>query len=148
MISLIQRVRFAKVHINNKIHTKIQKGILLLLGLEKTDSESDLKSIEVIVDKIIHYRIFNDDENKMNLSVKDIQGDILVVSQFTLAAETNKGLRPGFSTALAPNLAEPLYNKIIDIFKNKYPNHIQSGIFGADMQIELINDGPATFLIK
>lgn len=148
MISLIQRVRFAKVHINNKIHAEIQRGILLLLGLEKTDSESDLKSIETIIDKIIHYRVFNDDNNKMNLSVKDIDGSILVVSQFTLAAETNKGLRPGFSTALAPNLAEPLYNKIINIFKNKYPDHIQSGIFGADMQIELLNDGPVTFLIK
>ncbi len=147
MISLIQRVRHAKVHINHKIHAEIQQGILLLLGLEKTDSESALKSIESTIDKIIHYRIFNDDNDKMNLSVKDIQGDILVVSQFTLAAETQKGLRPGFSTALAPNLAESLYHKIIDIFKNKYPNHIKTGIFGADMQIELINDGPVTFLV-
>lgn len=147
MISLIQRVRFAKVHINNKVHAEIQQGILLLLGLEKTDSESNLKSIEATVDKIIHYRIFNDADQKMNLSVKDIQGDILVVSQFTLAAETQKGLRPGFSTALAPSLAEPLYNKIINIFQNKYPHHIKSGIFGADMQIELINNGPVTFLI-
>lgn len=148
MISLIQRVRYAKVHINNKIHAEIQQGILLLLGLEKIDSDFDVKQIETTIDKIIHYRIFNDTEQKMNLSVKDIDGSILIVSQFTLAAETNKGLRPGFSTALAPNLAEDLYNKILDIFKSKYPNRIQSGIFGADMQIELINDGPATFLIK
>lgn len=147
MISLIQRVHFAKVHINNKIHAEIQQGILLLLGLEKTDSESNLKSIEATVDKIIHYRIFNDADQKMNLSVKDIDGSILVVSQFTLAAETQKGLRPGFSTALAPSLAEPLYHKIINIFQNKYPHHIKSGIFSADMQIELINDGPVTFLI-
>lgn len=148
MISLIQRVQFAKVYINNQIHAEIQQGILLLLGLEKSDSESDLKTFENTIDKIINYRIFNDGNDKMNLSVKDIQGSILVVSQFTLAAETQKGLRPGFSTALAPNLAEPLYNNIVDIFKKKYPNHIQSGIFGADMQVELLNDGPVTFLIK
>ncbi len=147
MINLLQRVRFAKLHIDNLVHAEIKQGILLFMGLEKTDQNLDFKIIESTLDKIINYRLFSDDNNKMNLSVKDIQGEILAVSQFTLAAETDKGLRPGFSTALHPDLAQPLYNKIIDTFKHKYPA-IKSGVFGADMQIELLNDGPVTFLIN
>jgi D-tyrosyl-tRNA(Tyr) deacylase len=147
MITLLQRVLSAKVHIDNKIYSEINQGILLFVGLEKEDSNIDFKDFETIISKIINFRIFNDSDNKMNLSIKDIQGEILIVSQFTLAAETQKGLRPGFSTAMPPELAEPLYNKIVACFKEKY-SPIKTGVFGADMKIELINNGPVTFLMN
>ena len=147
MINLLQRVSLARVYINSKIQAEIKQGILLFIGFEKKDGELDFKSIQLIIDKIINFRIFSDESDKMNLSVKDIEGEILVVSQFTLAAETHKGLRPGFSTALSPELALPLYDKIVTEFKNKF-SRVQTGIFGADMQIELINNGPVTFMIS
>lgn len=147
MINLLQRVSSARVYIENEIYSQINTGILLFVGLEQKDEHLDFKIISSLIDKIIHYRIFADNQDKMNLSVADIQGDILIVSQFTLAAETQKGLRPGFSTSLIPALALPLYEKIVACFKEKYPL-VKTGMFGANMQIELINDGPVTFLLK
>ncbi|MEC7595853.1 MAG: D-aminoacyl-tRNA deacylase, partial [Pseudomonadota bacterium] len=123
---------------------KIDKGLLVFLGLEKKDNEL---IADKMMGKIISYRVFPDENQKMNLSLKDIKGDILIISQFTLAADTKNGTRAGFSTALPPIEAENLYNYFID--KIKASNlKIQSGIFGADMKVSLLNDGPVTFMLE
>ena len=141
---IIQRVSQASVTIEQKLHATIQKGLLLLVGFEETDCEVD---IEWAVAKVAQMRIFNDSEDKMNLSVKDIHGEILAVSQFTLFADTKKGNRPSFVKAASPLIAIPLY----DSFKQKLSTYlgksIQSGIFGADMKVNLTNDGPVTILL-
>ncbi|MDP2560385.1 D-aminoacyl-tRNA deacylase [Psychrobium sp. 1_MG-2023] len=144
MIALIQRVKQAKVEVNNQVVGEIGQGLLVLLGVEREDTPA---LADKLVKKVTSYRVFNDDEDKMNLSLNDISGQLLVVSQFTLAADTKKGLRPGFSSAATPALAESLYEhfvercKVIDI-------DVHTGQFGADMQVSLTNDGPVTFSLK
>jgi D-tyrosyl-tRNA(Tyr) deacylase len=144
MKALIQRVTSANVKVNGAITGEIGKGLLVFLAVEKNDTEA---SIEKLVHKLVHYRIFSDDENKMNLNIQDINGDILIVSQFTLAASTEKGLRPSFSDAASPEKAFKYYNYFVDKIRSaSIP--VSTGIFGEDMKVELINDGPVTFLLN
>lgn len=144
MIALIQRVNWAQVHIEGKLHADIAQGLLALIGIEKDDNE---KLAQKLLDKILAYRIFADSTGKMNLDVKDIGGELMLVSQFTLAAETNKGLRPGFSSAKAPVEAEQLYQKFVMSAEQQH-ECVRSGKFGANMQLSLENDGPVTFILK
>ena len=144
MKALIQRVTSANVKVNGAITGEIGKGLLVFLAVEKNDTEA---SIEKLVHKLVHYRIFSDDENKMNLNIQDTKGDILIVSQFTLAASTEKGLRPSFSDAASPEKALKYYNYFVDKIRSaSIP--VSTGIFGEDMKVELINDGPVTFLLN
>lgn len=144
MLAVIQRVTYSNVSVNQKIIAEIQRGILALIGIEKTDTE---KQADRLLEKILTYRIFNDSEDKMNLSLKDIQGELLLVSQFTIVADTKTGTRPGFSVAMAPEQSKLLFDYMMQQAKNKY-SKIENGLFGANMQISLCNDGPVTFLLK
>lgn len=144
MIALIQRVNWAQIHIENTLHADIGQGLLALIGIEKDDNEA---LAEKLLSKILAYRVFSDANDKMNLDIKDIGGDLMLVSQFTLAAETEKGLRPGFSTAKPPGEAEEIYDRLVQA-ANEQHEFVQTGKFGADMQIGLENDGPVTFILK
>tara|TARA_B100000959_G_scaffold89968_1_gene95565 strand:+ start:859 stop:1296 length:438 start_codon:yes stop_codon:yes gene_type:complete len=144
MKALIQRVASSQVEVDGKTVGKIDKGLLVFLGLEKKDNEL---IADKMMSKIISYRVFPDENQKMNLSLKDIKGDVLIISQFTLAADTKNGTRAGFSTALPPIEAESLYDYFIDKIKDSNLK-IQSGIFGADMKVSLLNDGPVTFMLE
>jgi len=141
MQGLIQRVKHAKVEINNQVVGEINQGILLLLGVEKHD---DTQTADKLLHKVSNYRIFTDENDKMNLSLKDIGGELLVVSQFTLAADTKKGMRPSFSSAATPNQANELYEYFV-AQAQELGLTIATGEFGADMQVSLCNDGPVTF---
>jgi len=144
MRAVIQRVKSSKVEINKKIYSSISEGLLIFIGIEETDNIDD---IEWLANKIINLRIFNDSEGKMNLSVIDIYGELMVVSQFTLHAYIKKGNRPSFIRAASPNIAIPLYEKFIFELEKISGKNIKSGIFGANMSVSLINDGPVTILI-
>ena len=144
MRGLIQRVSHASVTVDGEQVGAIERGILLLLGVERDDNE---QSLEKLLHKLLNYRIFPDADGKMNLSVSDIEGGILVVSQFTLAADTRKGLRPGFSTAASPADAEALYEQFVEKLRAQHQT-VATGIFAADMKVELLNDGPVTFLLE
>ena len=141
---VIQRVREASVKINDEIVGEIQQGLLVLLGIEHVDSELDA---DYLIQKLIHLRIFGDEEGKMNLSVSDISGDLLIVSQFTLFADTKKGNRPSFIRSARPEQARPLYDYFLSQLKKLFIGKIENGFFGANMQVELINDGPVTIII-
>jgi D-aminoacyl-tRNA deacylase len=143
MKALLQRVNHASVTIDGAEHARIGRGLLLLLGLDREDSHAQG---EKLLGRVLDYRVFNDAQGRMNLSLRDIGGDLLLVSQFTLAADTSRGLRPGFSTAMAPVQAEALYNDLVIWLRNNYPN-VATGSFGADMKVSLENDGPVTFLL-
>ncbi len=145
MKGLIQRVSHANVVINGSEVGAIEQGILLLLGIEKNDAQ---EQADKLLDKLLKYRIFADDEARMNLSVSDIEGGVLAISQFTLAAETKKGLRPGFSSAKPPAEAEVLYDYFVQGLREKHKGHVATGEFGADMKVSLCNDGPVTFLLE
>ncbi len=138
---LIQRVLSARVIIEGQIYSEIEKGLLVFLGIHENDSQNE---IEKFATKILNMRIFNDLNGKMNLSLNDIQGNLLIVSQFTLYADTQKGNRPSFIDAAKPIIAIPIYEKFIGFCKEKSNLKVQTGIFGADMKIELLNDGPVT----
>lgn len=144
MLGLIQRVKRASVEVDGKIVGAVDQGILLLLGVEKTDTEA---VADKLLDKVLAYRIFADQDNKMNCNVQQIDGGVLVVSQFTLAADTRKGLRPSFSSAAPPAQAEQLYDYFVARLRERHPQ-VATGIFAADMQVSLINDGPVTFMLK
>ena len=141
---VIQRVSKASVTIAQKQVAAIQKGVLVLLGIENNDNQED---IDWLVRKIVNLRIFNDENQVMNLSLQDIQGDIILVSQFTLHASTKKGNRPSYIKAAKPDIAIPLYEKFIRSLESALQKPIQTGAFGADMKVELLNDGPVTILI-
>jgi len=141
---LIQRVSAASVVINGQCHGRIERGILLLLGIEAADG---LEQSEKLINKVLNYRIFADAQGRMNRSLKDIDGELLVVSQFTLVADTKKGLRPGFSTAASPQDAERCYEAFVSRLRAQHPS-VACGVFGADMQVSLCNDGPVTFLLE
>jgi len=144
--ALIQRVSEAKVVVDGQTIGEIEQGILVLLGVEKEDDE---KKADKLLNKVSGYRIFPDDEGKMNLSLKDIKGQLLVVSQFTLAADTKKGMRPSFSSAAIPCEAERLYEYFVDQANNvESLTKVATGEFGADMKVSLINDGPVTFRLE
>lgn len=138
---LLQRVAHAELCIAGQIHARIGPGLLALVGIEPEDTPEDLV---YLAGKMLRLRIFGDEEGRMNRSVQDIQGECLVVSQFTLMADTAKGNRPGYSRAAAPAIAEPLFQRFLEICGEAWPDRIQSGVFGADMQITLLNDGPVT----
>ena len=144
MRALIQRVSSASVQIDNKVFSKIGNGLLVLLGVEDEDSDSD---IDWLSSKISQMRIFDDKNDHMNLSVNDINGEVLVVSQFTLHASTKKGNRPSYIRASKPDHAVPMYEAFILQMKDKIINGVSSGQFGACMQVDLINDGPVTIWI-
>ena len=141
---VIQRVQYSKLFIDKKLYSSINRGLLVLLGIEKLDSEED---IDWLIYKLVHLRIFGDHEDKMNLSVKDINGEILVVSQFTLHASTKKGNRPSFIYAAAPNIAIPLYETFIQKLSLYLKGAVKSGEFGAQMKIQMENDGPVTIIM-
>lgn len=141
MIAVIQRVINANVSIKGEIVSEIGKGMLVLLGVEKNDGDAE---IEKLANKLCRYRIFNDENGKMNLNIEQVGGDMLVVSQFTLVADTQKGNRPGFSHGASPEHGEAIYQKFVAALKKKDIN-VATGRFGADMQVGLINDGPVTF---
>ena len=141
---VLQRVEEASVEIGIKINGSIGKGFLILLGIEEEDKEED---IDWLIQKICKLRIFEDDAGKMNLSIQDIQGEILVVSQFTLFASTKKGNRPSFIKAAKPEIAVPLYDSFLSKIKKESGLKIDSGEFGADMKVSLCNDGPVTIWI-
>ncbi len=144
MITLIQRVNKASVKVNEKIISEIRKGILVLLGIEKDDTTKD---IDYLVNKIVNLRIFEDEKGKMNLSIKDVHGEILVVSEFTLAGDCKKGNRPSFDNAMPPEEAEKLYRNFIEALKNKgIP--VKEGKFRSFMHISLINEDPVTFILN
>ena len=144
MKALLQRVSSSKVEVEGKVVGQISKGLLVFIGIEKQD---DIMSSDKMVKKILSYRVFPDQDEKMNLSIRDINGELLIVSQFTLAADTKNGTRAGFSKAMLPNEAEKLYNNFLE--KTQSMGTItESGIFGADMQVSLVNDGPVSFLLE
>lgn len=144
MKAVIQRVKSSSVSVADEIVGEINQGLLILLGITHDDTKDQC---DWLANKIINMRIFSDSEDKLNLSVKDIAGSILVISQFTLYAEAEKGNRPSFTSAARPEIAKPLYEYFIDKLKaNDVP--VESGIFGADMQVELINDGPITIILE
>ena len=144
MKSVIQRVASAAVTIENQVVAQINQGLLLLVGIEDLDTQED---IDWLASKIVNLRIFADEQNVMNLSVKDIKGEIIVVSQFTLHAATKKGNRPSYIKASKPDIAIPLYEKFVDQLQKEFGQKIQTGRFGADMKVALVNDGPVTILI-
>lgn len=144
MRAVIQRVSKASVTIDNKIYSQINNGLLVLLGIEDADTAED---IEWLANKIINLRIFNDENGVMNVSVKDKGGDILIVSQFTLHASTKKGNRPSYIKASKPEVAIPIYEQLVQQVSNELGKEIRTGIFGADMKVELLNDGPVTIVI-
>ena len=143
MRALIQRVNSASVKIDGEIVGKIGKGFLIFLGVYEEDTE---EKIEKLTKKIVNLRIFNDENNKMNLSIKDVKGKILLISQFTLCADTRKGNRPSFVSAKNPKDANVIYEKTIESIRNE-GIIVEKGIFGADMKVELLNDGPVTILL-
>ncbi len=144
MIAVIQRVSEATLRIEQSIYSHIQQGFLILLGIHESD---EIEDVAYLSQKIAGLRIFSDDDGKMNLDLKQVQGNILLVSQFTLYANTKKGNRPSFIEAARPEKAIPLYEKMIQSLEEKLGKKIQTGQFGADMQISLVNDGPVTIII-
>ena len=144
MKALIQRVSHAQVEVQQQVVGQIDQGLLVLVGIEPQDTSA---SVDKMLHKLLSYRVFADAEDKMNLALKDIQGGLLLVSQFTLAANTKSGLRPSFSTAASPALGEELFNLLVEKAQQQHPI-VQTGEFGADMQVSLTNDGPVTFLLE
>ena len=146
MKGLIQRVSEASVTIDGCEYSRINEGLLLLLGIEPSDTKA---TADALIDKVLRYRVFTDDNNKMNLSLQDTGGALMIVSQFTLAADTQQGRRPSFSTAAKPEQANHLYQHAITrATAMHHPHRVTSGQFAANMQVSLINDGPVTFLLS
>ena len=144
MIGLLQRVHQAQVHVSGECIASIEQGLLVLVGVLATDTGADA---ERLVQRILGYRVFADAQDKMNLSVQDIQGDILLVPQFTLAADTRKGMRPSFTPAANPETGRILFEHLVDTARHKHTS-VATGQFGADMQVSLINNGPVTFWLE
>ena len=144
MLGLIQRVSEASVSVNGETIGEIGHGILLLLGVQKQDNAA---VVDKLLNKVLAYRLFGDDKGHMNLSLTDVGGALLIVSQFTLAADTTKGLRPSFSSAAPPDTAEAIYDTFVARARQVHPQ-VETGRFGADMKVRLVNDGPVTFLLR
>lgn len=144
MIGLLQRVTHASVAINQNIIGRIDRGLLVLIGIEQQDSATQA---ERLLERLLGYRVFPDPEGKMNLSLADIKGGLLLVPQFTLPADTRKGMRPSFSSAAPPDKGRELFEYLLSLAQKKY-HTVESGMFGADMQVTLTNDGPVTFWLE
>ena len=144
MRALIQRVSSASVEVNGEITGKIGPGLLVFLGVKTGDTEKD---VQFVADKCVNLRVFEDDEGKMNRSLLDVNGEMLVVSQFTLYGDTRKGRRPGFSEAADPAVSEPLYERFVEAVKNSGVQ-VGTGVFGAQMDVSLVNKGPVTLLVE
>lgn len=144
MIALLQRVTHASVTVNDSVVGSIDKGLCVLIGVQPND---DAASSQKLVDKLLGYRVFADEQGRMNLDVKQAGAQLLLVPQFTLAADTTQGRRPGFSTAAKPELAESLFQDFVARASEQMQN-VQTGVFGADMQVSLTNDGPVTFWLE
>ncbi len=144
MIGLLQRVRYARVEVQQNTVAEIDTGLLVFIGVERTDDET---KADRLLERLLGYRVFSDHQDKMNLSLIDINGDLLLVPQFTLAADTRKGMRPGFSRAATPEEGQRLFDYLLDRALSTH-NKVASGLFGADMQISLCNDGPVTFTLS
>ena len=145
MLSLIQRVTRASVEVDGQVVGEIGDGLLALVGVEPGDGPNQLRRM---AQKLLGYRVFADDAGKMNRSLADIGGGLLLVSQFTLAADTRSGMRPGFSTAAPPEEAERVFNQLLQACRQQHPGRVETGRFGAHMVISLVNDGPVTFLLQ
>ena len=145
MLSLIQRVTRASVEVEGRVVGEIGYGLLALVGVEPGDGPTQ---VQRMAQKLLGYRIFADDDGKMNRSVTDTGGGLLLVSQFTLAADTGSGMRPGFSTAAPPQQAEPVFNLLLEQCRGQHSGRVETGRFGAHMVISLVNDGPVTFLLR
>ncbi len=141
---IVQRVNKSQVEVEEKIVGKIDKGFMVLIGITHNDTK---EIADFLVRKLINLRVFEDENGKMNLSLKDVQGSLLLISQFTLYADCTSGNRPSFTNAAKPELANELYEYIIEECKKQIPN-VQTGIFGADMQVSLVNDGPVTIILE
>lgn len=141
---IIQRVSEASVTIDNKVKSSIENGFLILLGITHNDTQED---IDWLTNKIIGLRVFSDEKGAMNVSIKDVDGDLLVISQFTLHASTKKGNRPSFLEAAKPDIAIPLYEDFVSTLSRKHTKEVYTGEFGADMKVRLLNDGPVTITI-
>lgn len=141
---VIQRVKNASVEIDNKVNGKINTGFLVLLGIASTDTKQD---VDYLVKKVVNLRVFSDENDKMNLALKDINGELLVISQFTLYGNCKDGNRPSFIEAARPDVAIPLYEYFVEECKKQIPV-VETGIFGADMKVSLLNDGPVTIIIE
>lgn len=144
MIALLQRVSEACVRVNNEITGQIGRGLLIFIGVEKHDSETQANRL---IERFLTYRVFPDADDKMNLCVAEIKGGVLLVPQFTLAADTRKGTRPSFSSAAPPDTGSLLFDYVVDQTRRQH-NDVQTGLFGADMQVSLVNDGPVTFWLQ
>lgn len=144
MICLIQRVSCGKVTVLKQVIGEIDHGLVVLVGFQPDDTED---KVHKMAHKLLNYRLFADENDKMNLNVQQVSGSLLLVPQFTLAADTKKGLRPSFSSSASPDKAKQLFDYFVEHSKNHYPQ-IQTGKFGADMQVSLVNDGPVTFWLE
>ncbi len=144
MKALIQRVKHAQVTVNDSIVGEIKHGMLVLVGIDVHDTE---QNVDALADRLLKYRLFADEQGRMNLNIGQVDGSILLVSQFTLSADTHKGLRPGFSTAATPAEGERLFNRIVERIQSQH-SPVATGQFGAEMQVLLQNDGPVTFLLE
>jgi D-tyrosyl-tRNA(Tyr) deacylase len=144
MIALLQRVLEAQVRIEGTVVASIERGLLVFIGVRPDD---DALAAQKLLDRVLKYRVFGDEQGKMNLNLSQIDGDLLLVPQFTLAADTRHGLRPGFSTAAAPDLGRRLFEGLIAAARARHPR-VECGVFGADMQVALVNDGPVTFWLE
>lgn len=144
MRAVIQRVSESSVEINQKEFSRIKTGLLVLLGIEENDSNED---IEWLSKKILNMRIFGDDDSKMNLALEEVKGDLMIISQFTLYASTKKGNRPSFIKSARPELANEMYESFIQFMRSEYIGNIETGVFGEDMKVHLVNDGPVTVII-
>jgi D-tyrosyl-tRNA(Tyr) deacylase len=144
MIALLQRVLEAEIRVQGAAVASIKRGLLVFVGVRPDD---DAAAAQKLVDRMLRYRVFADEHGKMNLNLSQIEGDLLLVPQFTLAADTRHGLRPGFSTAATPDLGRRLFEGLIAAARTQHPR-VESGVFGADMQVALVNDGPVTFWLE
>jgi len=144
MKAVVQRVSYASVCIDGKIQGKIEQGIVVLLGITDTDNT---ETIKWITNKLVNLRIFPDENKKMNLSVKDINGGILLIPNFTVYGDIRNGFRPSYTKSSSPNISEPLFNELLNTLKSNYPK-VASGIFGAMMEVEILNSGPVTIIIE
>lgn len=142
---VVQRVSSSSVEVNGSLIGSVNRGLMLLVGIHKSDTA---ETIEWICNKIVSLRIFEDDDGKMNRSIEDIDGDILVVPQFTLYGDASKGTRPSFINAAPPDVAEPLFDRMVDRFRELYSGPVETGVFGAMMNVSLVNDGPVTILLE